>query len=233
MPSTREIMQSTHFSPYLTRSNLDGLYCEVEEGCVATDVAPNETISAERQLFKFSALTWNFGYADFTPAAHYAEWEYHTCHEHYHSMEVFAVYDFLTLDGNIAVEGLKASFCLEDVTCLPGRYRTYSCASPVFGGRGLQGISVGCGDLYSTAVACQWIDVTEVVKKLQEKDYGSRKQDFILRMIVNPDRLVEEINYDNNEIACLLTLDAEQYYSTVTVHQCARKGMTACRKPIS
>lgn len=42
-------------------------------------------------------------------------------------MEVFATFDILNEAGTRIAEGHKASFCLEDNTCLPGIDKKYSC----------------------------------------------------------------------------------------------------------
>lgn len=44
-------------------------------------------------------------------------------------MEVFATFDVIDGRGKRVAEGHKASFCLEDNTCLPGVEPKYACAN--------------------------------------------------------------------------------------------------------
>lgn len=53
------------------------------------------------------------------------------------------------------------------------------------------GISVGCHDIYRYNIDCQWIDITEL-------DFGS----YTLKIGINPDFKVPEMNYDNNGASC-------------------------------
>ena len=62
------------------------------------------------------------------------------------------------------------------------------------------GISAGCGDIYSSGLSCQWIDVTDV----EDGTYYLvvRAAEFI------PDALGrEEMDYDNNHAAVCINLD--------------------------
>lgn len=53
---------------------------------------------------------------------------------HYHSMEVFATFNIYNSSGHRVAEGHKASFCLEDNTCMPNVKPKYACAN--FGDQG-------------------------------------------------------------------------------------------------
>ena len=175
----------------------------MEDGCLASDAA-NKTDYDLRHLLRFDSLTMNYGLRVFSPFLDRSQWIWHACHNHYHSFEVFVAYDLLSINGMTKVaEGHKASFCLEDSTCVPGGYPRYRC------GFGIQGISVNCGDLYARHLDCQWIDITGV------------KDDFyILQLHVNPDQLVIESDYRNNIIQCSIRLTGR----LITVISCRQSG---------
>jgi hypothetical protein len=152
--------------------------CAIEEGCVD---APGT-----RRLLRFSTLTANVGAADLVmgdpreqPGFHFAE-----CHGHFH-YEGYAEYQLIDAAGQVAAAGHKQAFCLMDTQSvgLPG-----AATRPRFH-CGLQGLQRGWGDLYNANIDCQWVDVTEVPPG-----------NYRLRIAVNPSRIIEESNYDNNVI---------------------------------
>lgn len=110
--------------------------------------------------------------------------------------------NLLYSDGRDVAQGHKASFCLEDTIC-PRGTETYKCY------RGVQGIAVGCGDLYAASIDCQWIDVTNV---------GSGS--YQLHLHVNPDRSPEEADFDNNEAVCNISIQG----NSVSLTSCYLSG---------
>ena len=81
-----------------------------------------------RDLLRFSSQTNNLGMADFRPILDRNQWEWHSCHNHWHSFEAFIHYDLLNITtGEKVAEGHKASFCLEDSTCDGGSTRYMHC----------------------------------------------------------------------------------------------------------
>ncbi|XP_018798905.1 PREDICTED: lysyl oxidase homolog 2B [Bactrocera latifrons] len=169
------------------------MQCAMEENCVANEAYdiqrddPNWRY-VTRRLLKFTASTLNAGNTDFRPFKEKHLWEWHMCHMHYHSMEVFATFDVYDLLGSKVAQGHKASFCLEDNQCLSGVPKKYNCAN--FGN---QGISVNCSDIYLYNLDCQWVDISEL-------DTGS----YILKISVNPEFKVAEMSFDNNAAVCNL-----------------------------
>ena len=75
---------------------LHHLQCSYEEGCLAPDAVFGRTSRYnERYLLKFTSRFINKGAVSFRPNLDKASWEYHKCHEHFHSMETFAIYDLI------------------------------------------------------------------------------------------------------------------------------------------
>ncbi|XP_048001426.1 lysyl oxidase homolog 2-like [Leguminivora glycinivorella] len=149
-----------------------------------------------RRLLRFTAASLNIGNDEFRPYLPKHLWQWHLCHMHYHSMEVFATFDVLNATGHRVAEGHKASFCLEDNTCLPGVDKNYSCKN-----YGDQGISVNCSDIYMYNIDCQWVDVTDV-------ELG----DYTFKVAVNPHARIAEQQFHNNAATCVLRL-SETYAS--------------------
>ncbi|CAB3227745.1 unnamed protein product [Arctia plantaginis] len=175
------------------------LQCAMEEFCLTKSAYEIQKTNPDwqfetRRLLRFTASSLNAGNAEFRPYLPKHLWQWHLCHMHYHSMEVFATFDIMDASGKRVAEGHKASFCLEDNSCLPGVEKKYSCKN-----YGDQGISVNCSDIYYYNIDCQWVDVTD----LQPGDYK-------FKVAVNPHARVPEQQYHNNAASCQLRL-AETY----------------------
>lgn len=171
------------------------LQCAMEENCLSKSAYEIQRTNVNwqfetRRLLRFTASSLNIGNAEFRPYLPKHLWQWHLCHMHYHSMEVFATFDVLDESGRRVAEGHKASFCLEDNTCLPGVEKTYSCKN-----YGDQGVSVNCSDIYQYNIDCQWVDVTDVPPG-----------DYTFKVAINPHARVAEQSYHNNAASCLLRL---------------------------
>ncbi|XP_051985436.1 protein-lysine 6-oxidase-like [Xyrauchen texanus] len=172
---------------YIQRVQMYALRCAAEENCLSRS-AYNPTVRDldYRVLLRFPQKVRNMGTTDFLPVKPRHEWEWHSCHQHYHSMDAFSHYDLLDTNTGLKVaEGHKASFCLEDTGCDPGFQRRYACTVHT------QGLSPGCHDTYAANIDCQWIDITDVPP-------GS----YILKVTVNPNLLVPESDFSNNVVRC-------------------------------
>ncbi|XP_007907604.2 lysyl oxidase homolog 1 [Callorhinchus milii] len=174
-------------STYVQRSHLYSLRCAAEEKCLASSAYTEESTDYDiRVLLRFPQRVKNQGAADFLPNRPRHTWEWHSCHQHYHSMDEFSHYDLLdAATGRKVAEGHKASFCLEDTTCDFGHLKRYACTSHT------QGLSPGCYDTYNADIDCQWIDITDV-----------QPGTYILKLQVNPNYLVQESDFTNNVIRC-------------------------------
>uniref|UniRef100_A0A3Q3LCX0 Lysyl oxidase homolog n=3 Tax=Mastacembelus armatus TaxID=205130 RepID=A0A3Q3LCX0_9TELE len=172
---------------YIQRVQMYALRCAAEENCLSRSAYhPSVSDLEYRVLLRFPQRVKNQGTADFLPVRPRHEWEWHSCHQHYHSMEAFSNYDLLDVStGQKVAEGHKASFCLEDTSCDPGIRRRYACTAHT------QGLGPGCYDTYHANIDCQWIDITDVPPG-----------NYILKVTVNPSHLVQESDFSNNEVQC-------------------------------
>ncbi|OCT87086.1 lysyl oxidase homolog 1 [Xenopus laevis] len=172
---------------YIQRAHLYSLRCAAEEHCLSSSAYSAEATDYDvRVLLRFPQRVKNQGTADFLPTRPHQAWEWHSCHQHYHSMDEFSHYDLLdATTGRKVAEGHKANFCLEDTTCDFGNLKRYTCTSHT------QGLSPGCYDTYNADIDCQWIDITEV-----------KPGNYILKVVVNPKFKVLESDFTNNVVRC-------------------------------
>ncbi|XP_013780271.1 lysyl oxidase homolog 2-like [Limulus polyphemus] len=190
IPDEKEIERSA----YLDKKQLFQLQCAMEENCVASSAYRllkenrDANIFETRKLLRFTARIGNIGTADFLPFLAKRSWQWHACHKHYHSMEVFAHFDVIDARGNKIAEGHKASFCLEDNFCRAGSQKKYVCAN-----YGDQGITVGCTDNYMHDIDCQWVDITDI-----------KPGNYYFKVSINPEFKVAEMTFDNNAALCNL-----------------------------
>uniref|UniRef100_A0A3P9HDJ0 Lysyl oxidase homolog n=1 Tax=Oryzias latipes TaxID=8090 RepID=A0A3P9HDJ0_ORYLA len=170
---------------YIQRVPMYNLRCAAEENCLSSSARYARDYDT-RVLLRFPQRVKNQGTADFLPSKPRYAWEWHSCHNHYHSMDEFSLYELLDSRTQQQVaEGHKASFCLEDTSCDPGYYRRFACTSHS------QGLSPGCYDTYNSDIDCQWIDITDVAPGR-----------YILKVTVNPRQQVPESNFNNNVAQC-------------------------------
>ena len=162
--------------------------CYIDEGCLNG--------YGDRELVRFTTHIKNIGDLDYYIGvpndAGTNQFEWGECHNHWHH-NGYAKYDLFDMEGTLIPIGFKNGFCVMDLECSGGGNYQYGC--------GNMGISAGCGDIYSSGLSCQWIDVTEV----EDGTYYlvvRANYEFI------PDALGrEEMSYDNNHAAVCINLD--------------------------
>jgi len=162
--------------------------CELDpmEDCI---LAPGD-----RTLLRFAVETPNIGNADLflgSPNPSNPNFQYSSCHGHYHFVG-YANFQLVDADDQVAAVGHKQAFCLLDSE----RYlddpdvataEKYWC--------GYQGIQRGWSDVYHTRLACQFIDIT-----------GVPDGDYTLRISLNQNHTLEELDYDNNVVDVPVTI---------------------------
>ena len=127
-----------------TLNNTDN--CLIEEECVSG--------YGERNVIRFTTHIKNIGNLDYyigQPEPTGGQFEWDPCHSHWH-YEGYAEYLLYTEDGESLPTGYKNGFCVLDLECEDGGTYQYGCSN--------MGISAGCGDIYSSGLQCQWVDIT-------------------------------------------------------------------------
>ncbi|XP_040823690.1 protein-lysine 6-oxidase [Ochotona curzoniae] len=186
-------------STYVQKMAMYNLRCAAEENCLASSAYRADVRDYDhRVLLRFPQRVKNQGTSDFLPSRPRYSWEWHSCHQHYHSMDEFSHYDLLDANTQRRVaEGHKASFCLEDTSCDYGYHRRFACTAHT------QGLSPGCYDTYAADIDCQWIDITDV-----------QPGNYILKVSVNPSYLVPESDYSNNVVRCDIRYTGHHAYAS-------------------
>jgi lysyl oxidase len=156
--------------------------CAIDEGCV---VEPGT-----RRLLRFSTMTPNIGETDLVLGDPTASpgFEFAPCHSHFH-FNGYARYELVNGIGEVVAVGHKQAFCLLD--SMP----VQPDAGPAKFHCGFQGLTRGWADIYDSSLDCQWVDIT-----------GVADGDYLLRISINPDRVIEESTYDNNTVEVPITL---------------------------
>jgi hypothetical protein len=169
--------------PYVTTETFVPEDCAVDEGTIQ---------AGTRRLLRFTTDTRNIGLGDLILGAPEGDprFEFFPCHGHYHFKQ-FASYRLLSLQGELVGTGNKASFCLEDVKQwdpkAPRRENPFNCY--------YQGLHVGWSDIYDSGLPGQWVDIT-----------GVPAGEYVLEVIANPDRVIEEADYTNNTARVRVTI---------------------------
>jgi hypothetical protein len=176
-------------SLYSTTMNVSQTDCYIEEGCLNG--------FGTRELIRFTTHIKNIGELDYyigTTAAtnQTGQFEWGECHNHWH-YKGYAKYDLFTMDGALIPIGFKNGFCVMDLECSDGGSATYGCSN--------MGIAAGCGDIYSSGLSCQWIDVTDV-------EDGQYRLVVRVNWDYDPDALGRyETNTENNWAVVCIELD--------------------------
>ncbi|MCB9187303.1 MAG: T9SS type A sorting domain-containing protein [Flavobacteriales bacterium] len=144
------IVDSTALSNslYMSSMNVPANDCQVEEGCMNG--------YGMRDIIRFSTHIKNIGNLDYyigSPSANPDQFDFVNCHNHTH-YKGYAEYKLYDVNGIEIPIGFKNGFCVMDLECSGGGTAQYGCST--------MGISAGCGDIYSSGLSCQWIDVTDI-----------------------------------------------------------------------
>jgi hypothetical protein len=165
--------------------------CMVSEGCVSG--------MGQRRVVRFGSRTGNLGTADLrlgAPSGGNPYWTFDSCQEEF-DLVGFARYELFSASATeLAAEGGKNGFCISDAEPYFARFGGPRCASYDCN---RQGIGRGCADNYGSALECQWVDIT-----------GVRAGAYTLRVTLNANRAIAELDYENNVVEVNLEITDDQ-----------------------
>jgi hypothetical protein len=160
-------------------------FIDVDDSCLISERCV--TGLGTRRLVRFGTRTGNIGTADLligSPSRDNPLWSYDSCSEEF-NLDGYAKYDVLAEpSGETVLLGAKNGFCMRDSEPWDESRTEEECAQYDCEH---QGISVGCADNYVAGLKCQWVDIT-----------GISNGDYQIRVQINAERSVEELDYSNN-----------------------------------
>ncbi len=201
-PDLEIVTDAITSSLYATTMQVEETDCYIDEGCLNG--------FGERQIIRFTTHIKNIGALDYyigttTNNDETQQFEWGECHNHWH-YDGYAKYDLFDMDGGFIPVGFKNGFCVMDLECSGGGSAQYGCSN--------MGITAGCGDIYSSGLSCQWIDVTDV-------------PDGQYRLVVRvnwdyaPDALGRyEMNTENNWGVVCIEIDRSVGYEVAILTDC-------------
>lgn len=184
----QDVLQSSTYLTTLTNIQPDD--CYIQEGCIAG--------TGDRDIVRFTTHIKNIGTQDYfigQESANTDQFEFDPCHGHYH-YEGYAEYILYDDSGAEYPEiGFKNGFCVLDLECSDGGTAKYGCSN--------MGISAQCGDIYSSGLSCQWVDITTV-------PVGTYTMVARTNWDQSPDNNGRyELRYDNNWAQVCFTFDRD------------------------
>jgi hypothetical protein len=171
-------------------------FVDIDDECLLEDACV--TGLGRRRIVRFGSRTANVGTVDLVVGAPDDSSEYYafdSCTKEY-QLDGYARYELREADSDeVLIVGRKKGFCMRDSEVwdpnLPETAcKEYDCKQ--------QGIGVGCADNYGSALQCQWVDIT-----------GLSPGTYDLRVIINADRKLEELDYANNVVTVRLEISPD------------------------
>lgn len=181
-----DVFYDSMYSTTLTNNDA----CYIDEGCMQG--------FGDRQIIRFTTHIKNIGTEDYfigDPADNPGQFEFDECHNHWH-YEGYAEYVLYDDLGNPMPQiGFKNGFCVLDLECSDGGQAKYTC--------GNMGITAQCGDIYSSGLSCQWVDITDVPD-------GSYTMVIRTNWDQSPDANGSyELSYENNWAAVCISFERD------------------------